>query len=419
MRWLIWCFRAPFWAHILYNEMGVKYVDDSSGFPVAATDAHWVYVNVESIKKYSMKIPEMAFVLAHEVSHYVLSDLVLSVKWRQTMTVHCPNGPLPYLHGLMNKAMDYRINAMLVEAKIGVMPAECPGLYDRYISAAGMESCVEIYEELYEEEKSKGRGKPCDDGDPGDGQNGGGGHGGFDQHLEPSDKAVKESESGTHDQAIAAAAEAAEATGRGTLPGAIRALLGEILNPKVPWGEKLKSTMLRHGGDPLLDWSAPDKRHISRPSPYDPIVFARMGHMGAGTIVIGYDTSGSCINAEVQQRFFSEMAGIVEEFNPQRLIVVWCDTSVQRVDDLEDVDEVETLRAEINELGGAPGGGGTMFEPVFDWIEENEIVPDMLVYLTDTYGSFPDQEPAYPVIWCSIESGVSVPWGELIVVDEE
>jgi len=412
-------FRAPFFAHILYSEMQVKYCDDSMGFPVAATDAHSIFINVNAIKRYSMKIPEMAFVLAHEVGHYIFCDLVMSVKWRQTGTVLCSCGPLPYDHETMNKAQDYRINAMLIASKIGAMPAGCPGLYEPAYSREGMESCIEIYAKIYQQRGgSGGRGRPGQQGQ-GNPQPGGGvpDHGGFDHHLDPAEKAQKDADSGAQSQSVVAAAESAAASGKGNLPAALRALLGEILDPKVSWQDKLKSTMLRHGGDPMLDWSQPDKRHISRPSPYDPIVFARQGHMGAGTVVIGYDTSGSCVNPDVQQRFFSEMAGIVDELNPQRLIVVWCDADVQRVDDLEEIDDLEGLRAEINELGGAPGGGGTDFCPVFEWVEENEIIPDMMVYLTDTYGSFPDQEPDYPVIWCSIAQGSEVPWGELIEVE--
>ena len=125
--------------------------------------------------------------------------------------------------------------------------------------------------------------------------------------------------------------------------------------------------------------------------------FARQAHMGAGTVVIGYDTSGSCVNPDVQQRFFSEMAGIVADLNPEQLIVIWCDAAVQRVDELEEPEDLEELRADINSLGGAPGGGGTDFRPVFREIEERDLIPDMVVYLTDTYGSFPDHEPDYPV----------------------
>ena len=48
-------------------------------------------------------------------------------------------------------------------------------------------------------------------------------------------------------------------------------------------------------------------------------------------------------------------------------------------------------------------------------MKEQGLQPDMLVYITDTYGTFPTNAPDYPVIWCSICDGVTVPWGELII----
>jgi predicted metal-dependent peptidase len=65
---------------------------------------------------------------------------------------------------------------------------------------------------------------------------------------------------------------------------------------------------------------------------------------------------------------------------------------------------------------GAQGGGGTSFVPVFKWIEENDIEPEALVYLTDMYGDFPSKAPSYPVLWGSISKGVPAPFGEVVDV---
>ena len=57
------------------------------------------------------------------------------------------------------------------------------------------------------------------------------------------------------------------------------------------------------------------------------------------------------------------------------------------------------------------GKGGTNFIPVFDKIKEMNMIPDLLIYLTDTYGTFPDNPPPYPVLWCITEEKGKVPWG--------
>ncbi|MCG8428709.1 MAG: VWA-like domain-containing protein, partial [Chromatiales bacterium] len=59
------------------------------------------------------------------------------------------------------------------------------------------------------------------------------------------------------------------------------------------------------------------------------------------------------------------------------------------------------------------GGGGTSFEPVFEWVEQQGMQPESLVYFTDAEGAFPQQEPHYPVLWL-IKGKNPVPWGQRI-----
>jgi predicted metal-dependent peptidase len=396
---------APFWSSLLYSKLPLRYTYDIDRL---ATDGSYCYVNPDALAAAKWSIPNVAFGLAHEVAHYIRRDLILAAIWRDAGVAPCPHGPLPYDHGLMGRAKDYVINAMLIDGKVGEFPSE--GLFDPRLSAKGMESCLQVYETLWQRQKQQPQGGGAG-ADPD--------HGGFDQHLQPSPQAIEAEERGgavQRAQAIASARMVAEAAGKGELPAALKSLIGEIMEPKVKWQDQLKSSMHRAAGIPAHDWSRVNKRLISRPDPWGRIVFARKTEYGCGTVVVGYDTSGSCIGPDVQQRFFSEMAGIVADLNPERLIVVWCDAEVQRVDDMLEPTDLEELRLEINDLGGAPGGGGTSFVPVFDWVRDEGIEPDMLVYLTDTYGVFPD-EPEYPVIWCSLVKA-RVPFGELIEVDK-
>jgi predicted metal-dependent peptidase len=66
------------------------------------------------------------------------------------------------------------------------------------------------------------------------------------------------------------------------------------------------------------------------------------------------------------------------------------------------------------------GGGGTDFRPAFKWMEENDVVPDVLLYLTDGYGTFPEEAPEYPVIWGDISGQPkNYPWGDVVEVPTE
>jgi VWA-like domain (DUF2201) len=59
------------------------------------------------------------------------------------------------------------------------------------------------------------------------------------------------------------------------------------------------------------------------------------------------------------------------------------------------------------------GRGGTDFRPVFDWIREKVLPvegwPDLLAYLTDAQGPFPDNLPAYPVVWLLPQTARVIP----------
>ena len=39
------------------------------------------------------------------------------------------------------------------------------------------------------------------------------------------------------------------------------------------------------------------------------------------------------------------------------------------------------------------GGGGTSFKAPFEWIEREQMHPDLVVYFTDAEGEFPAREP--------------------------
>lgn len=130
-------------------------------------------------------------------------------------------------------------------------------------------------------------------------------------------------------------------------------------------------------------------------------------------VVIAIDTSGSVSDALLG--FFKEKVVEVLSMDspPERITVIYCDAVVQKVDEIE-VGEVE-FKFE------AGGRGGTAFRPVFEYVEEHDIQPDVLIYLTDLFGDQPD-EPEYPVLWVApIESEssnwTSVKWGRQIFVD--
>jgi predicted metal-dependent peptidase len=56
---------------------------------------------------------------------------------------------------------------------------------------------------------------------------------------------------------------------------------------------------------------------------------------------------------------------------------------------------------------------------VFDWIHDNRVEPDALVYLTDGEGRFPSKAPAFPVIWGNILQSSKYPFGDVVDIPKQ
>jgi predicted metal-dependent peptidase len=133
---------------------------------------------------------------------------------------------------------------------------------------------------------------------------------------------------------------------------------------------------------------------------------------GMGEIVVAIDTSGSIDDTLVSQ-FGGELAGIIEDMAPERVTVLYADSSVQRVETFEKLEPFE-----LHPMGG----GGTDFRPVFKHVETMEPAPVCVVYLTDLWGTFPATDPGIPVLWATPENPATLPeryrppWGEIVEI---
>jgi predicted metal-dependent peptidase len=128
-----------------------------------------------------------------------------------------------------------------------------------------------------------------------------------------------------------------------------------------------------------------------------------------GPIVVVTDTSGS-MGVEQLACILPEVRGMWQMMKPERIHSIFCDAEINNVEEIEpDSPFVFTPK----------GGGGTSFRPPFQWVEDNNIEPSYLIYFTDGYGDFPDEEPGYPVIWVRIgdDSSRNFPFGRVITVE--
>jgi predicted metal-dependent peptidase len=123
---------------------------------------------------------------------------------------------------------------------------------------------------------------------------------------------------------------------------------------------------------------------------------------------VAVDTSGS-INPEQLRLFLNEVQGILGAY-PH----LYCE--LYFVDAAAYGPYIVSLDLP---LPPPEGGGGTSFIPFFEKVAErwDQQTQAVCVYLTDGYGSFPNELPSLPVLWVVTPGGLDLqqfPFGEAV-----
>jgi predicted metal-dependent peptidase len=364
-------------------------VEASASIPTAATDGKTLFANPEFILKLTQD--ERIGVVAHEVDHCT----------RLHMERMEGKDPTKW-----NIATDLHINRDLLASGF-VLPKGCLDDFSKI-----KRSEEETYFYLPDQPNGEGGGGKPGDGQGGKGQDFEGNIGG----VLPAPRKAKPGETpdeaaqGQREASAKAAQEwqqAAEqaamiARAAGTLPGHIESLIKTNKAAQVDWRQELEEFLKATVYSTDRTWARPNRRFVSQ-GIYMPSVIRE----GCGTIVNVFDTSGS-VPIKAHELFLAEMRKQHEELKPEKLIAIWCDTEVQRVVEFGPDDEIEYPYI---------GGGGTYFSPGFDWISENNIEPDVVIYLTDLYPADNPPEPPYPVLWACVTPELKWAWGKTIHLD--
>lgn len=333
--------------------------------PTAAMSAQGqIYVNPSFANALTVK--QMMFLLAHEAMHYMLGH-ALRRQHRDPKA--------------WNIAADKVINDTLIDARVGEF-------IDGGITVDGARNnCAE---ELYDEN------------DDGDGQGPGGIGCDVGNPTDENGNALDENEISTlRAQAEIDAIQAAKVAKQvGKLPASIERMVDEMLEVKTPWHEILERYMQAKEKDGY-SWNRPNRRFVGAGTYLPGTDYVpRMGE-----VVIGVDTSGSIGQLELNE-FNAHINRILESCRPEKVHVVYCDADVQHVDEYEPDDFPVKLTAH--------GGGGTSFKPVFDWVINQGIDPEAIVYLTDGYGDQHHiEQTAFDTVWLTTHNE-EFPWGLVV-----
>ena len=148
-----------------------------------------------------------------------------------------------------------------------------------------------------------------------------------------------------------------------------------------------------------------DKRHLA----YHDLFITGIEDEQHGTLVFVKDTSGS-ITTPILQSVVSIVQSASNKLRPRRVIVMDVDAEVQHVEEFMPNDEIPLV---------CKGRGGTDFRPAFDFIENNLEEARVIIYLTDGYGVFPEEEPSVPTLWITYGlDEVDYPFGQVVNMNE-
>ena len=406
---------------------------DPEWCPTTGTDAKKFYYNPEYIG--SLTLEQTQFMLAHEALHCALSHFAR----RQHRQV-----------GRWNLACDYAINPLLVDE--GLKPPYDTMILDQF---KGM-TAEEIYplleeddnyetidQHLYDEEGEsegnsggeqdrasgssdtppppseerqqnsrasgnedqgdQGRRQESDPGKQGERADGGGSER---QQQRQEENGAKQPPPLTPEerdnlevqwqQRLAGAAQ--QALQAGKMDGAMARLVDHLLQPRLPWRMLLARYMTAAARD---DYSY---MRQSRRNQSDAILPALRSSQVE--VVVAVDTSGSIRDEEIAE-FLAEVSALKGQMRA-RITLLPCDARIAEGAPWI-FEPWEELRLETT----ISGGGGTDFRPVFQWVEEQGLQPEVLIYFSDLEGQFPELAPNYPVLWL-VKGKEKPPWGQRI-----
>ena len=367
---------------------------DSTWCPTTGTDARTFYFNPDYIGALSNE--HVQFVLAHEALHCALSHFARRGhrdKKRWDMACDLAVNDLLIKDGFKSPP------GALVDMGFDGLTAEeiYPSLQDEI--EAPMDSHLYDEQDNANQNQREVQGKQQEqtqDASPREGGTAGGEQtekvapGGPPTALTPDER---ETLSTQWQQRMAGAAQIAMQAGK--MGGAMARLIDHLLQPQLPW-----RNLLAHHVSSI----ARDDYSYSRPSTRrgDPAVYPSL-RSAQINITVALDTSGSILDKDIQE-FLTEIDAIKAQMRA-RIVLHACDEGLAEDGPwlFEPWDEIKLPRE-------FTGGGGTSFEPVFRWSEEQDQSPDLLIYFTDAEGEFPKQEPMYPVLWL-VKGKSTVPWG--------
>jgi predicted metal-dependent peptidase len=186
---------------------------------------------------------------------------------------------------------------------------------------------------------------------------------------------------------------------QGNLPLGIEIFIPNLFEGKISWEDELYDVIEQ---SIRFDYRLlpANKRYLSQGIALPALSGSKV------KIVIAIDSSGS-IDGSLLGRFLSEVESIMNSFPNFEIDLLIADAKVQEHHILYPGDELSY---------NIKGGGGTNFENTFKYIDENIDELNLLLYFTDSFGKYPEDEGNFDTIWILTDDASNVPFGRIILL---
>lgn len=375
--------KEPFFG-CLAMQLELVEVENKEFCDTMAVDGRHLFYWPQFVKDHTHT--ELVGVVAHEVHHCCYKH----------MTRRGHRNPLRW-----NWAGDYVINEDLLQAGFTLPKSR---LHDPKYKGLSTE---EVYERLPEPQTVIVCGK---DGAGNVGLPQGadkGGTGGVMDAAPPHDKAGQESIDQDWDANVKMAVATAKRAHAGTLPGYLERLVKTLQKPKINWKDQLRQFV---DGSMTKDytWQKPNRRYVHQGLHLPGFISDSLHHLA----FFG-DVSGS-ITQDIMRAYCSEVQGCLDDGVADQVTALYFDTEIKKCDTY--------MPGELIDFK-IPGGGGTDFRPMFDWVRENDPDLSCIVVLTDMMPcSWDLPDPGVPVLWGAylpedMLKTIKPPFGEVLHID--
>jgi len=322
----------------------LKLINADETIETAATDGRNLYYNSRFVMGLNPK--EVQFLLAHEILHCIYDHFGRRDDRDRQM---------------FNVAADYVVNADLKKHKIGEFITSVPCLYDSKYEGWSAE---QVYDDLAEtsdniDELIKKL---------------------LDEHLEIEKEGDESSKKPSiHEESINEIKESlreAMLTAHQTchnsdhIPENVIQIIKEFTEPKINWKTLIETSLLSTIKSDFT-WL-----RSSRKSWHLDAILPGMDRDEMIDIVVFYDASGS-ITDDMLKEQISEVKGITEQFPNFKITLGTFDTKVHNVQIYTSGNLDDIVDYKIH------GGGGTDFKCMFDYLKNNDILPDQMIVFTD------------------------------------